>query len=204
MLHTCSEFYKSKDKEGGGGGVEQAQEEGAGSKTEATPISGKPGEVPVVAVPTAGGGGGGGEGGDTSGKPADKPTDTPSSTTTSTTTSTVDKPTAPEKAGGKKSSSSRSGKDVEMKDSDQAAAGGEPGSIGEPGSHQAICVLGIALIAMGEDIGAEMALRTFNHLVRFTVYKNFEFYFVNMKNTFHIVHVCGICVDNYSNGSDLF
>ena len=69
------------------------------------------------------------------------------------------------KGGGKKSSSSRSGgKDVEMKDS-EAAAGGEPGSIGEPGSHQAICVLGIALIAMGEDIGAEMALRTFNHLV---------------------------------------
>ena len=51
-----------------------------------------------------------------------------------------------------------------MKDS-EATAGGEPGSIGEPGSHQAICVLGIALIAMGEDIGAEMALRTFNHLV---------------------------------------
>ena len=53
---------------------------------------------------------------------------------------------------------------MEMKDG-EAAAGGEPGSIGEPGSHQAICVLGIALIAMGEDIGAEMALRTFNHLV---------------------------------------
>lgn len=43
--------------------------------------------------------------------------------------------------------------------------GQEPGSIGEPGSYQALAVLGIALIAMGEDIGAEMALRTFNHLV---------------------------------------
>ena len=40
------------------------------------------------------------------------------------------------------------------------------GSIAEPGSHQALAVLGIALIAMGEDIGAEMSLRTFNHLVR--------------------------------------
>ena len=42
----------------------------------------------------------------------------------------------------------------------------EPGSLSEPGAHQAVSVLGIALIAMGEDIGAEMALRIFNHLVR--------------------------------------
>lgn len=41
----------------------------------------------------------------------------------------------------------------------------EPGSLDEPGSHQSISVLGIALIAMGEDIGGEMAMRTFNHLV---------------------------------------
>ena len=41
----------------------------------------------------------------------------------------------------------------------------EPGSLEEPGSHQSISVLGIALIAMGEDIGGEMAMRTFNHLV---------------------------------------
>ena len=142
LLHTCSEFYKSKDKEGG----EQAQEEGVGS-SEATPISGKLGEV--AAVPTSGGGGD-----DTSSKPADKPTDTASSS---------DKTTTSDKGSKKAASSS---KDVEMKDSDQQ--GGEPGSIGEPGSHQAICVLGIALIAMGEDIGAEMALRTFNHLVSFT------------------------------------
>jgi 26S proteasome regulatory subunit N1 len=31
--------------------------------------------------------------------------------------------------------------------------------------HQALAVLGIALIAMGEEIGAEMAIRTLNHLV---------------------------------------
>ncbi|KAI9204312.1 armadillo-type protein [Polychytrium aggregatum] len=32
---------------------------------------------------------------------------------------------------------------------------------------QAIAVLGVALIAMGEDIGAEMALRQFNHLMHY-------------------------------------
>ena len=32
---------------------------------------------------------------------------------------------------------------------------------------QGVAVLGIALIAMGEEIGAEMALRTFGHLVRY-------------------------------------
>ena len=31
--------------------------------------------------------------------------------------------------------------------------------------HQAFAVLGVALIAVGEDVGAEMSLRTFNHLV---------------------------------------
>ena len=44
----------------------------------------------------------------------------------------------------------------------------EPGSVDEPGAHQALAVLGIAIIAMGEEIGAEMALRTFNHLVKLT------------------------------------
>ena len=35
----------------------------------------------------------------------------------------------------------------------------------EDGSHQGVAVLGIALIAMGEEIGSQMALRTFSHLV---------------------------------------
>ena len=35
---------------------------------------------------------------------------------------------------------------------------------------QGVAVLGIALIAMGEEIGAEMALRTFGHLVSSTEY----------------------------------
>lgn len=33
-------------------------------------------------------------------------------------------------------------------------------------TFQGFAVIGIALIAMGEDIGAEMSLRQFNHLVR--------------------------------------
>lgn len=32
--------------------------------------------------------------------------------------------------------------------------------------HQAVAVIGIALIAMGEDVGSQMSLRQFNHLVR--------------------------------------
>lgn len=35
------------------------------------------------------------------------------------------------------------------------------------GSHQGVAVLGIALIAMGEEIGAQMALRTFRHLLQY-------------------------------------
>ncbi|XP_015679748.1 26S proteasome non-ATPase regulatory subunit 2 [Protobothrops mucrosquamatus] len=38
-------------------------------------------------------------------------------------------------------------------------------SSADMGAHQGVAVLGIALIAMGEEIGAEMALRTFGHLV---------------------------------------
>nr|NVI77467.1 regulatory particle non-ATPase 1 [Cucujiformia] len=34
-------------------------------------------------------------------------------------------------------------------------------------SRQSIAVLGIALISMGEDIGSEMAYRTFGHLLRY-------------------------------------
>ena len=35
----------------------------------------------------------------------------------------------------------------------------------EDDAFQAFAVIGIALVAMGEDVGAEMALRQFNHLV---------------------------------------
>ena len=35
----------------------------------------------------------------------------------------------------------------------------------DDGSHQGVAVLGIALVAMGEEVGSQMALRTMNHLV---------------------------------------
>jgi 26S proteasome regulatory subunit N1 len=35
------------------------------------------------------------------------------------------------------------------------------------GSHQSMAVLGIALIAMGEDVGEQMVLRTLNHLLQY-------------------------------------
>uniref|UniRef100_A0A8C5ENP3 26S proteasome non-ATPase regulatory subunit 2 n=1 Tax=Gouania willdenowi TaxID=441366 RepID=A0A8C5ENP3_GOUWI len=40
-------------------------------------------------------------------------------------------------------------------------------TVADMGSHQGVAVLGIALIAMGEEIGSEMALRTFGHLLRY-------------------------------------
>lgn len=43
-------------------------------------------------------------------------------------------------------------------------------------SSQGVAVLGIALIAMGEEIGSEMALRTFGHLVSITAYCNFHIF----------------------------
>lgn len=40
-------------------------------------------------------------------------------------------------------------------------------------TFQGFAVIGIALIAMGEDIGAEMSLRQFNHLVGNVRYRSF-------------------------------
>jgi 26S proteasome regulatory subunit N1 len=34
-------------------------------------------------------------------------------------------------------------------------------------SHQAVAVLGIALIAMAEEIGADMAIRSYDHLLQY-------------------------------------
>jgi 26S proteasome regulatory subunit N1 len=37
----------------------------------------------------------------------------------------------------------------------------------ENNAHQAVAVLGISLVAMGEELGSEMALRTFDHLLQY-------------------------------------
>eukprot|EP00794_Sanderia_malayensis_P017065 gene17065-18785_t len=56
------------------------------------------------------------------------------------------------------------GKDTKDKDDkkDKKDEGKEP-----DGSHQGVAVLGIAALAMGEDIGMEMSLRSFNHLLQY-------------------------------------
>ncbi|CAI2352032.1 unnamed protein product [Caenorhabditis sp. 36 PRJEB53466] len=50
-----------------------------------------------------------------------------------------------------------------------AAAEGTPAPPAKPdlSSQQAVAVLGIGLIAMGDDIGSQMALRMFGHLIRY-------------------------------------
>jgi len=53
-------------------------------------------------------------------------------------------------------------KDKDSKDKDKDKKEAEKS---DDGSHQGVAVLGIALVAMGEEIGAQMALRTCNHLV---------------------------------------
>lgn len=46
-------------------------------------------------------------------------------------------------------------------------------------AHQGVAVIGIALIAMGEDIGSEMCFRSFGHLVSNFLYKTLDFSLVN-------------------------
>ena len=53
-------------------------------------------------------------------------------------------------------------KDKDSKDKDKDKKEAEKP---DDGSHQGVAVLGIALVAMGEEVGSQMALRTMNHLV---------------------------------------
>ncbi|KAL7419023.1 proteasome regulatory particle base subunit [Cryptotrichosporon argae] len=48
-----------------------------------------------------------------------------------------------------------------------AAGGDDDDDHVEPLKHQAVAVIGIALVAMGEEVGAEMALRQFQHLMTY-------------------------------------
>ena len=56
---------------------------------------------------------------------------------------------------GKDEKDSKDKKDDKREKKDESANGG----------HQGIATLGLAAIAMGEDIGVDMSLRSFNHLV---------------------------------------
>jgi len=59
----------------------------------------------------------------------------------------------------KKEGEKESSKDKDKKKDDDSAS--------QNAAHQAAAVLGIAMIAMGEEIGSEMALRSFGHLLRY-------------------------------------
>ena len=41
-------------------------------------------------------------------------------------------------------------------------------------TQQAVAVLGLALVAMGEDIGSEMLFRHFGHLLRYITFRAFS------------------------------
>ncbi len=58
-------------------------------------------------------------------------------------------------------------KDKDKKDKDKKSKDKESSedSVADLAAHQSAATLGIALIAMGEEIGSEMALRSFGHLV---------------------------------------
>ncbi len=53
---------------------------------------------------------------------------------------------------------------------DAAAAADDSTKTPPDMTYQALAVLGIALVAMGEEVGAEMCLRQFNHLVRLLLF----------------------------------
>ncbi|XP_034935656.1 26S proteasome non-ATPase regulatory subunit 2 [Chelonus insularis] len=69
----------------------------------------------------------------------------------------------------KKDKEDKEKKDDKEKDKDSKEKDKEKDKTKEKdlSSRQAIAVLGIALIAMGEEIGSEMAYRTFGHLLRY-------------------------------------
>lgn len=66
------------------------------------------------------------------------------------------------------SSSSEKEKEKEKEKEEGQTEGQKEEEVKVDDTFQAFAVLGIALVAMGEDIGAEMSLRQFNHLVSFT------------------------------------
>lgn len=69
----------------------------------------------------------------------------------------IEKPKDKEEKNNEKKDEKKEGESEEEKKDEKAAPRDD--------TFQAFAVLGIALVAMGEDIGSEMALRQFNHLV---------------------------------------
>ena len=63
----------------------------------------------------------------------------------------------------KKTETASTSKDKDKKDKDEADSGAKI----DPGLYYSIATFGLAIIANGEDIGSEMAFRTFGHLLRY-------------------------------------
>lgn len=77
-------------------------------------------------------------------------------------------------------------KEKDSKDKDKKA------EKSDDGSHQGVAVLGIALMGMGEEIGAQMVLRTCNHLVCIkgkSALKTFYLLILLAKNNAMIKHL---------------
>ena len=109
-----------------------------------------------------------------------------STTTSSSTNSTTNTPAAGSSGSATSGAASAGGEDQSADGASgkkkKAKPKAEPGSLTEPGSHQGLATLGIALLAMGENIGMDMCLRMYNHLV----WRLLEF----------ITYTC--CVNSYS------
>lgn len=85
-------------------------------------------------------------------------------------------------------------KGEEKMETDSSADSGktEEKAVNKQVAHQGIAVLGIALVAMGEEIGAEMCFRTFGHLVSI---RNFSHSIVMLciyMTLYMLIHVCFI------------
>lgn len=72
-----------------------------------------------------------------------------------------------EKEERKESSKDATKKEDAAAGSSSASAAAANGVQPDLSSQQAVAVIGLALIGMGEDIGAEMAFRTLGHLLRY-------------------------------------
>ena len=148
LLHICSEYFGGDGEEGGGGG---GGGKDGGKDGEKSSEKQSPEAASSEKKPADGAGGGGG---------ADSSTDAGEDNMASSPPPPHPLPPYPAKGKAKSSQGKDKKSSSSLPDSKP-----DPGSLAEPGAHQAVAVLGIALIAMGEEIGSEMSLRTFNHLV---------------------------------------
>merc|ERR1712226_1305693 len=74
-----------------------------------------------------------------------------------------------DKSSSKSSASSKDDKKEEKKkEEDEEAAAKAEAAAKDLSTQQAVAVLGLALVAMGEDIGSEMLFRHFGHLLRYS------------------------------------